>query len=72
MSGFPVWRGASWARKRTVEFHAVSADIRCMLRDVHVDSETQPLWSAGDKAILGLIAFVMLASSAAVFLGLIH
>ena len=43
-----------------------------MLREVHVDSELQPLWSAGDKVILGLIAFVMLASSAAVFLGWIH
>jgi len=43
-----------------------------MLREAHVDSEMQPLWSAGDKVILGLIAFVMLASAAAVFLGLIH
>ena len=43
-----------------------------MLREVHVDSDLQPLWSTGDKVILGLIAFVMLASSAAVFLGLIH
>jgi hypothetical protein len=43
-----------------------------MMRDALVDSETQPLWSAGDKVILALIAFVMLASSAGVFLGVIH
>jgi hypothetical protein len=42
-----------------------------VLRDVPFDSETQPLWSLGDKVILGLIAFVMLGTSAAVFLGLI-
>ena len=43
-----------------------------MMREVLTDSESQPLWSAGDKAILALIALVMLGSSAAVFLGLIH
>ena len=33
------------------------------------DAESQPLWSLGDKVILGLIAFVMLGTSAATFLG---
>jgi len=43
-----------------------------MHSDAAFDSEPQPLWSPSDKVILGLIALVMLASSAAVFLGLIH
>jgi hypothetical protein len=41
-----------------------------VLSHVPSDTETQPLWSLGDKVILGLIAFVMLGTSAATFLGL--
>jgi hypothetical protein len=33
------------------------------------DTETEPLWSLGDKVLLGLIVFVMLGASAATFLG---
>jgi hypothetical protein len=43
-----------------------------MHSDAVFDSEAQPLWSPSDKVILGLIALVMLASTAAVFLGLMH
>jgi len=60
----------SWQRT-PVEFGGLDADTRFVLRDAPFDSETQPLWSLGDKVILGLIAFVMLGTSAAVFLGLI-
>jgi len=45
--------------------------MHSMLREA-LDSETEPLWSRGDKLILGLIALFMLGTSAAVFLGLIH
>ena len=55
-----------------LEIDRLDADTSCMMREVLADSESQPLWSAGDKVILGLIALVMLASSAGVFLGLIH
>jgi hypothetical protein len=41
-----------------------------VLRATH--SETEPLWSLGDKMILGLIVLVMLGSSVGVFLGLIQ
>jgi hypothetical protein len=41
-----------------------------MLRAVH--SEAEPLWSLGDKLILGLIILVMLGSSVGVFLGVIQ
>jgi len=54
----------------TVEAGGVAADTRCVLRAVH--SEAEPLWSLGDKLILGLIVLVMLGSSAGVFLGLIQ
>ena len=57
-------------RREPIEIEGFGADTRCVLSHVPSDTETQPLWSLGDKVILGLIAFVMLGTSAATFLGL--
>ena len=52
-----------------VEIDDFAADTRSVLSHVPSDSESQPLWSLGDKVILGLIAVVMLGTSALTFLG---
>ena len=53
-----------------VEIDALGADTPCVLSHIPSEVESEPLWSLGDKLILGLIVFVMLGTSAATFLGL--
>jgi hypothetical protein len=62
--------GVAEIRGLEVEIEESGADTCCVLSHVPSDTETQPLWSLGDKVILALIAFVMLGTSAGTFLGL--
>jgi len=52
-----------------LEIDGFGADTCCVLSHMPSDTETEPLWSLGDKVLLGLIVFVMLGASAATFLG---